>query len=404
MLESEILSDEISQTTEIIRRILRVEDITTGDPKKSYLVRYRGQLYGDSMAAYDQAVQALRPLSLAPVFREEDGQHIVLIIPAPPAPKPSKPVWNLVMFIITFLSVALTGSLMQNSYGMADASWGYWEYVIGGLPFAFAMLAILLAHEFGHYLMARHHGVNVTLPYFIPLPLISPFGTMGAFIQMKEVPRNKRVLMDVGLAGPVAGMLVAIPVLLLGLWLSQLNVIAPQDLPQGVVYTMEGNSLLYLGAKYLVFGKLLPEPASYGNLPPLIYWVRYFFTGQPFPVGGLDVTIHPIAWAGWGGLLVTALNLTPAGQLDGGHLVYVLIGSRARRLWPLVLAAMVALGFVWAGWWLWVGLIFLFGRIYAEPMDTITPLDSRRRRIAIMGLLLFLIVFIPVPLVQVATP
>ncbi len=133
---------------------------------------------------------------------------------------------------------------------------------------------------------------------------------------------------------------------------------------------------MYLFAKYVVFGEWLPHPISYGGLHPLLYWARYVFTGQPVPFGGTDVVLHPVAWAGWAGLLVTALNLIPAGQLDGGHVLYVLLGKRARAVLPFVLVALVVLGTVWTGWWLWAFLIFLLGRVYAEPLDQITPLDS----------------------------
>ena len=201
------------------------------------------------------------------------------------------------------------------------------------MPFAISLLAILGAHEFAHYLAGRSHRTHVTLPYFIPFPF-SPFGTMGAFIQLKEPPKNKRVLLDIGIAGPLAGLVVAIPVLLYGLSLSRLQPITSSS---GQIFTLEGNSLLYLLAKFIMFGKLLPAPASYGDLSPILYWVRYFFTSHPLPIGGMDVIIHPIAWAGWAGLLVTALNLIPAGQLDGGHVMYVLLGKRVRMLWPVIL-------------------------------------------------------------------
>ena len=131
----------------------------------------------------------------------------------------------------------------------------------------------------------------------------------------KEPPKNKRILLDIGIAGPLAGLVVAIPVLLLGLSLSRIDLIT--NLAPGQGLQLEGNSILYLLSKYIIFGKWLPAPNSYSNLPPLIYWVRYFFTGQPLPWGGLDVQLNSIAWAGWAGLLVTALNLIPAGQLDG---------------------------------------------------------------------------------------
>jgi membrane-associated protease RseP (regulator of RpoE activity) len=165
--------------------------------------------------------------------------------------------------------------------------------------------------------------------------------------------------------------------------------------------TIEGNSLLYLFSKFLVFGQLLPTPSDFGGLSPLVYWVRYFFTGQPLPLGGLDVMLHPVAWAGWAGLLVTALNLIPAGQLDGGHVIYVLFGRKAEVLLPFILVALVMLGFFWPGWWLWAFLIFLLGRMHAEPLDQITSLDPQRRAVAILGLVIFVLVFTPVPLLSV---
>ena len=119
------------------------------------------------------------------------------------------------------------------------------------------------------------------------------------------------------------------------------------------------------------------------------------------PIGGVDVTLNSVAWAGWAGLLVTALNLIPAGQLDGGHLIYVLLGRQARRLMPIILSSLLLLGLVWSGWWLWAFLIFMLGRAYAEPLDQITTLDPQRRLVALLGLIIFILVFTPVPL---ATP
>jgi membrane-associated protease RseP (regulator of RpoE activity) len=164
--------------------------------------------------------------------------------------------------------------------------------------------------------------------------------------------------------------------------------------------TLEGNSVLYVLSKYLVFHQWLPSPASFGGIPPLLYYARYFFTGHPLPAGGLDVNLHPIAWAGWAGLLVTALNLIPAGQLDGGHMLYVLLGTRrARQTLPFILVGLILLGFVWSGWWLWAALIFfLVGRSYAEPLDQITPLNPARKALAVLALIIFLLVFTPVPL------
>jgi membrane-associated protease RseP (regulator of RpoE activity) len=393
MVEIEILNQTVG-------RMMHIEDITTGDPDKNYLVRYRGQIIGDTADAYDNLASQLKPYQITPLFRKENEQQAILLIPGVIETKRSNPWVNLVMFLVTVLSVIFAGAIytadIADPQGFPDLILQLLRSLPSGVPFAASLLAILLAHEFGHYLAGRFHNTNVTLPYFIPFPL-SPFGTMGAFIQLKEPPRNKRILLDIGIAGPLAGLIVAIPVLLYGLSLSRVE---PIQLAQGQGFTLEGNSVLYLLAKLVMFGQLLPAPASYGSLPPFIYWIRYFFTSQPIPVGGLDVMIHPIAWAGWAGLLVTALNLIPAGQLDGGHLMYVLMGKRARSLLPFILIALVALGFVWAGWWLWAGLIFFLGRIYAEPLDQITSLDPKRKAVAMLGVVIFFLVFTPVPLVQ----
>jgi membrane-associated protease RseP (regulator of RpoE activity) len=379
---------------------LNIEDVTSGDPQKNYLARYRGRLRCESTEAYDQLAADLRPRNITPLFRSEEGRHVVILMSGVVRANPSNPAVNLLMFGLTLISVFLVGAAYVYN-GPPDASFS--EYVLyslahiwDGWPFAAGLLSILLAHEFGHYLAGRFHRTHVTLPYFLPLPFPGSFGTLGAFIQLKEPPKNRRILMDIGLAGPLAGLMVAIPVLLIGLSLSQVGTI---NLPPGGGVQLEGNSLLYLSLKYAVFGRLLPDPATYNGLSPALYWLRYFFTGQPLPIGGLDVQLHPVAWAGWAGLLVTALNLIPAGQLDGGHLMYVLFGKRARGLLPFILTALILLGFVWPGWWLWAFLIFLLGRMHAEPLDQITPLDTKRKFMAVLGLIIFVLVFTPVPLV-----
>lgn len=385
-----------------VRRIMAVEDTTLGNERQNYLVRYRGQLYAeDSAAAYDQLAESVKPLGLTPMFRMDEDRHSVLLVTGVKNPSPSNPRVNLIFFVLTLLSVWFTGGIMS----VESLSSNWWDnivqFIVKGWPFTLSMIAILGAHEFGHYLAGRHHKVQVTLPYFLPLPFpFSPFGTLGAFINMKEMPRNRRILLDIGIAGPLAGLVVAIPVLLIGLSMSELQPLPAVAAAGGLGQTqLEGNSILYLLAKYSIFGQWLPAPASMGGVSPLLYWLRYFFTGQPLPYGGLDVSLDPVAWAGWGGILITALNLIPAGQLDGGHMIYTLIGKNgARRLLPFILTALVVLGFVWSGWWLWAALIFLLGRVYAEPLDTITRLDGRRKALAILALVIFLLVFTPVPL------
>jgi membrane-associated protease RseP (regulator of RpoE activity) len=383
----------------LVRRVFYIEDVTLGSAQQNFIVRYRGHIsLEDTASAYDQLQTLLKPYNITPLFRWDEGRHAVILVNGVIIARPSNPWVNVVLGGLTLLSVLYMGAI----YGATSDPFingvtfgALLSFIAQGWPFAVSMLGILGAHEFGHYLVGRFHGAKVSLPYFIPLPFFSPFGTMGAFINMKEPPKNRRILLDIGIAGPLAGLVVAVPVLIYGLATSHLGPVTAQ-----AGSMQEGNSILYLAAKYLMFGQLLPHPATYGSLGPVLYWIKYFFTGQPTPVGAIDVMLNPVAWAGWGGLLVTALNLIPAGQLDGGHMLYVLVGARwARRILPIILGLVVLLGFVWSGWWLWAVLIFFFGRVYAEPLDQVTSLDTSRRALAILALVILILIFMPVPLI-----
>ena len=383
-----------------VQRVMAVNDITAGGPKQAFAARFRGRLYLDSMEAYDQLEPVFTQENTTLLFRSKGEEHIILAVPVLIQPKRSNPWVNLGLFLLTLLSMLLSG-VMYGYQGPVGTNLGQlflnlMRHLDRGIPFAVSLLSILAAHEFGHYLAARYHKTEVSLPFFLPFPG-SPFGTLGAFIQLKEPPRNRRVLLDIGLAGPLAGLIVAIPILLIGLSLSEVGVL-PLDADEALGQVLEGNSLFYLGMKYLVTQKILPAPVDFGGLNPLLYWVRYIFIGLPVPYGGLDVFMHPVAWAGWAGLLVTALNLIPAGQFDGGHIIYVLFGRYAARLLPFIVVALVVMGVAWPGWYLWAGLIFFLGRTYAQPLDDITSLDRRRKLLAIAGLIIFLLIFTPVPM------
>ncbi len=383
--ETEVLNN-------IVRRVFRIDDVTSMDPLKGTLFRYRGELLNeDTVAAFDQLSESLTQYSLMPLFRVEEDRHVIYIAPKQPEPQPDKVSTNVILFVLTVFSVMLAGAqpegpIPQDAMGQLLA---LAKAIPTGLPFAASLLGILLAHEFGHYFMSRYHKTPATLPYFIPFPF-SPLGTMGAAIIMRGTPKNKRVLFDIGIAGPLAGLVVAIPVLLYGLQLSTLGTIEPN--PNGY---LEGNSLMYLLAKFVVFGQLLPAPVEPQNV---LYWIQYFFTGRPVPFGGLDVFIHPVAFAGWGGLLVTGLNLIPAGTLDGGHVVYGLFGDKAKKAFPYIVGILLVLGFVWSGWWLWAALLFWLGKVQAQPLDQITTLDPTRRLLAVLMLIIFILVFMPVPM------
>lgn len=379
----------------LVGRIFHIDDVTLGEPARGLIARYRGRLQGDdSAAAYDQLAQSVEVYGITPLFRSEGGNAVIYLVPRKPEARAARVSVNILLFILTVLSVMMVGAQPSGSMPADPAGQALFlaRSFLTGWPYAVSLLSILLAHEFGHYLMSRHHKTRATLPYFIPLPF-PPLGTMGAAIVMQGTPKNKRVLFDIGIAGPLAGLVVAVPVLLLGLSLSHLDVIRGVD---GMVQ-MEGNSLLYLAAKFAVFGQLLPAPADLAGASPLLYWLGYLFTGQPVPLGATDVFLHPVAFAGWAGLLVTALNLIPVGTLDGGHVLYALFGEKARRVYPAILVMLLGLGLFWNGWWIWALLLVWLGRVHAEPLDQITQLDRPRLATAGLMLLILVLTFSPVP-------
>lgn len=389
--ESEILN-------QLVSRIFRIEDVTSLNPQQQpgFLMRYRGQLLDeDSASAYDVLAGLLDPYQISPIFRIEDGRQIIYLAPKAPDPAPEKYSTNVILFVLTVFSVMLAGAQVAGPIPEEPLAQIILlaKSIFTGWPFALSLLGILLAHELGHYFMSRHHKTPATLPYFIPFPF-SPLGTMGAAILLRGTPKNKRILFDIGVAGPIAGLIVAIPVLLYGLTLSTLGTIDPN--PNGF---LEGNSLIYLLAKFVVFGKLLPAPVEPQGI---LYWLQYFFTGRPVPFGGLDVFIHSVAFAGWAGILVTALNLIPAGTLDGGHVIYALFGEKAKKAFPFIIALLAVLGFFWSGWWLWAALLFWLGRVNAQPMDQITELDPTRKLIAYAMIVVFVLALTPVPFMLLA--
>jgi membrane-associated protease RseP (regulator of RpoE activity) len=393
-----------------VSRIFHIEDVTAGNPRE-WIARYRGQLLGDdSAAAYDQLAEAVRPYQITPLFRKgEDGRQVIYLTPALNISRPSRRITiNIVLIVLTFLSMMLTNTNVPPDELASDNSiLVLFRNILTGLPFALSMMGILFAHEMGHYIACRYYKVPATLPFFIPAPLLSPLGTFGAFIAMRGIPKNKRILFDVGIAGPLAGLVIAVPVLLYGLSISHLG---PVDKPpEGLSGFLEGNSLFYLFSKYLIFGKLLPEPVSMHGFSPFMYWLQYFFSGHPIPYGGLDVQISSVALAGWGGLLVTALNLVPVGTLDGGHVAYGLFGENARRIFPIMIGLLIALSILPAfltlsfgsfnySWLLWVFILFWLGNVRTAPLDDITELDPARRALGFIVLILFILLFTPVPM------
>ena len=266
--------------------------------------------------------------------------------------------WNVILFLITILTTILAGALQEGVNPLENPGG-----IVKGIPFSLSLMGILLAHELGHFLIARRHGLDVTLPYFIPAPSI--IGTFGAFIKMRSPIRDRKILLDIGVAGPLVGVAVAIPLLILGFHLSEVKAI-------------QGQSGATLGSSLLL---------------SLISWL----TVGPLP-DGYDIVIHPVGFAGWIGLLITSLNLLPVGQLDGGHVAYALFGEFQNKISKFVFIALIALGiFGWYGWLFWGLLLYILGFRHPPTTEMWVPLDSKRKAIGWVTLAIFVLTFIPVP-------
>lgn len=358
--------DKVEALRNSIKGLFSVTDTALDQPHPGY-VRFRGYFILDPAQCYDDLRERFERHGFTPMIRQEQERVALIALPTVFAPKKSNWVINLVLLIVTILSTLYLGATY-------DLNVGDKLNLLSGWPFSISIMLILGAHELGHYFAARYHKVPVTLPYFIPLPPpFSLFGTLGAFIQLKAPVKNRRALLDVGVAGPLAGMVFALPILIYGLATSKVGPIGPP--PANGAILLEGNSILYALTKFMMFGRILPD-------------------------GNFDVMLNQVAWAGWVGLLVTGLNLIPVGQLDGGHIVYVLLGQRASQLfWPVLVALGALVIFTSTPTWIiWIVLLFFLGRHHAEPLDDVTPLDHTRKTIAIFTLILFLLVFVPIPI------
>ena len=361
----------LAQIQADVADVFATRDVTV-EQETPFMVRLRGRLLVASEQAYELVASRLGALGFTTLFRREDDTDVIRAVRGSLPEAKARPWVAGVLLLATVVAVLYTGM----GFGVEDVTAR--PNLLAGWPFAAGLMGILLAHELGHYFVGRSLGVPMSLPYFIPMPL-TIFGTMGAFIRMKGPAVNRRRLLAMAAAGPLAGLAVAIPVLILGLSLSEIR---PEVLqaPEGMIVFKEGNSLLYIALKMLVFGRFLPG-------------------------GGEDVWLHPLAFAGWAGLFVTGLNLIPAGQLDGGHIIYTLLGKRARWLtWVIIglLAGLDILNYFLYGqlsWSLLVVLILIFGRVHAAPLDDITELDPPRKVLACLMLAVFVLVFVPIPLV-----
>ncbi|MCK5548053.1 MAG: site-2 protease family protein [Thermoplasmata archaeon] len=314
----------------------------------------------------------MKDIGYIPVIRHEGGEYIIHAQKKPKARYRSTRV-NLILLIATIATTAFAG--MWNWAGYE----GYYDRIPwtleilgnGILFFAFPLLLILGVHELGHYYMAKKHKVDASLPFFIPLP-ISPLGTLGAVISMREPIPNRKALIEIGAAGPICGLIVAIPVAVIG-W-------------------------------YLTGAVARPLPVNVGDMGtfslqfPLIYYAIDFF--MPLQEG---IVLHPMAFAGWVGIFVTALNLLPAGQLDGGHIARAVLGDNAKYVSYGAIFFLLFLGMFSINW-LIIGLIIIFlGVRHAPPLNDITKLDNKRKLLGLGLAFVMLVSFAPIPF-DISTP
>lgn len=283
--------------------------------------------------------------------------QIPIVKPEPP------PAYGLAgaLFVSTLFTTLLAGALLDGANPLQQPA-----DVARGIPFAFTLIAILLTHEMGHYITSRHYGVKASLPYFIPAPPV-PFiiGTFGAFINMRSPILRRGPLLEIGAMGPIAGFIVAVVALVAGLLQSSI------ELERSIDGMKLGSPLLLQ-----MLGALLMKT----------------------PPEGYDLVLHPVAFAGWIGLFVTALNLLPIGQLDGGHITYALFGRRHRIISIVAVLSLAVLGVVgWPGWFVWGILGAVIGLRHPPVVDQDQPLSRRQRVIAWSSAVIFVLTFTPVP-------
>jgi Zn-dependent protease len=289
---------------------------------------------------------------------------------------------SVALFVLTVISTLAVGREFSVSYaqnrppfaGLENPFAPTWHALIhprlllGGIPFAFTLLGILLAHELGHYFACRYYKINASYPYFLPAPTL--IGTFGAFIRIRSPIFNRKALFDVGFSGPLVGFVLAVPILIAGIYMSK------------VVPNAQAGALVI-----------------FGNPPLVKFLLAIFYPGVP----AQNILLSPVALAAWVGLFATALNLLPVGQLDGGHIIYSVASSSHRRISMTFGVGLFAIGiFFWRNGgseWLIIALLLLvLGFRHPPLVDPWTPLDAKRRAWAMVALIIFLLCFTPLPL------
>jgi Zn-dependent protease len=298
-----------------------------------------------------------------PILDYSQGEYRITVVRKPPAAK--KRIWiNLIFLAATCVTTVYAGMILWASYVGSTDLYSLDNIIWGVISFAIPLMLILGAHELSHYFMSKRHGVDASLPYFIPA--WPPIGTFGAFISMHEPMPSKKALVDIGVAGPIGGLLVSIPIAIIGLFLNQ-------------------------GATPHA---LVPPAGQLAINTPLLF--DFFLWLVPLPP---DVSLHPMAFAAWVGLFVTAINLLPAGQLDGGHIARGLLGKNAKFLSIATVIVLFVLGVMfYTGWLLFAFLIAFLGFTHPAPLNDVSRLDTKRITVGALGIMILMSSFVFVPL------
>lgn len=355
-----------SELPETVREVMNVREAT----EEAGVQIYRGRLRESASGAFDKLKQAFTPGTVPLLQEDEKRGAAILLLPKPfeeqKLERPVRPWLHWLLFALTLLTTTWAGAAHQGVNFLREP-----ERFAAGLPYSLGLMTILGVHELGHYFMARRHGIKVTPPFFIPVPFA--LGTFGAFIQMRSPTEHRRALFDVAIAGPLAGLVVAIPALLVGL---RTSTILPGDVTAGPGFfggTSAGSSVLFALLAKLSLGDALEV--------------------------GHVLRLSPLAFAGWLGIFITALNLLPIGQLDGGHAARALFGMRIGStistvaLWSLFLLAL----FVWPGLMMWALLAFFLSGTAVPPLNDLTPITPGRRWLGYVTFLILALILLPLP-------
>jgi len=340
------------------------------------MVHLRGALKGDPDAATAAIIEHCRRMGLN-AHVGGDAEYVHIKLNSRRRPRPFRRWLYPVFALATMLTVLWAGG-MHAGVDLLEEPARWYE----GLPFALSLLGILLCHEMGHYLTARRYGVDVTPPLLLPVP--NPLiGTFGAVIRMRSPVTDRKALFDIGIAGPLAGVVVSIVVIVIGLGQAHVINAAYSELP------------LSYGPPALI--QILGMNV-WLNLPPLYHLLRLLVLG---PLGSAQaLVLGPVGFAGWLGLFVTALNLIPVGQLDGGHIVYTSLRRAYKPLGTIMIIAVLFFAFFWPGWLVWAAVLFFISRRRPAPLDDVTPLGRGRTLAGYGAMLLFLLCLTPVPVIM----